>query len=188
MADDELAGLPSHLEDHIGPIAEGWSDTRRSHGVQVIRIADRPSAGVNTFATLGFSHHPLVMPSSGVVRQELLLSARLEFNATEMAKLLMHFAEERLRSGRAFLRGEILDLGGPIVQGSLLTYVFVTRATPFEDALAEFAVEPPLLFANLIPVTSIEAMHIQKRGWRWFEEHVAEHDVKVWDLDRSSSV
>ncbi|MBC5765648.1 suppressor of fused domain protein [Ramlibacter albus] len=188
MADDELVGLPAHIEDHIGPISQGWSDESRVHGIQVVEIADRPCSGVNTLGTIGLSHHPLSTPSSKRIRQELLLSAERRFDDRELAKLLLYVAEERLSKGNALLRGQVVPLGAPVISGSKLTEVFVTNPSPFEEALVEFSSVPPLVFAYLIPVSPSEAMMVRSKGWRWFEEYLQVEDPNIWDLHRVPSL
>jgi hypothetical protein len=47
--------LPAHYERNLGPIAQGWSDKKSVHGIQIISFVSQPEAGVTTFATLGLS-------------------------------------------------------------------------------------------------------------------------------------
>lgn len=187
MAIDNLPTLPHHYEEHLGPIAGGWSDDERTHGVQVVSFEGRPEPGITTFATLGLGRHIVDQPNSKV-RQELLLSAHERFSSDAVASLVLSLAEFVLRRGKALLRGEVIGPAAPVIPGSNLVAVYVTNPSPFEVALTQFPSEPATVFAYLIPITASEAQLARERGWRWFEDAVVKQAPDIWDLGRTETI
>lgn len=181
--------LPAHFEQCLGEIVRGWSDEARMHGIQVVSFDRQPEAGVRTFATLGLSRHVVGLPGSRRIRQELLISANNSFAADAVAGFLLSRAEQVLKRGSALLRGEVLDLGAPVIDGSALASVYVTNPSPFDDSLTRFVGEPPAtVFAYLIPVNPAEAGFVRKKGWSWFEDELEQQNPDIWDLARIEGI
>jgi hypothetical protein len=187
MAIDKPTTLPQHYEKHLGPIARGWSDDKRAHGVQVVSFENQPASGITTFATLGLGRHIINQPNS-TVRQELLMSAHERFPCDAIAGLVLSLAELVLRRGKALLRGEVIGPAAPVIRGSTLEAMYVTNPSPFDGSLTEFVSEPATVFAYLIPITSSEATLARERGWRWFEDELMRQDPDIWDLTRTESI
>jgi hypothetical protein len=189
MGNELLTSLPEHYERHFGQIRRGWSDAKRSDGLQVVSFPDQPELGVTTFATLGLSRRQLDLSGARHIRQELLLSANATFAADAVAGLVLSLAEQAAESGKALVRGSVIGPGRPVVAGSTLRAVYVTNPSAFDKALTEFACEaPPTVFAYLIPITVGEAALVREHGWSWFEERLEKQNPNIWDLARSDEI
>jgi hypothetical protein len=180
--------LPAHYERNLGPIAQGWSDKKSVHGIQIISFVSQPEAGVTTFATLGLSRFVLKLPGDRDIRQELLVSANDCFSHFEVASFLLCVAESLLDGKKGLLLGEVIGPGNPVIPGASARAVYVANPSPFNDSLTQFTSAPPLVFAYLIPITVDEAFLVRDHGWRWFENELAEQNQNVWDLGRSEEV
>ena len=189
MATRSTTTLPEHYERHFGRIARGWSDDKRTHGIQVACFEAQPEPGVRTFATLGLSSSKVALSEKTRTRQELLLSANDNFAVDAVAALVLSLAEHVLERGQAFLRGEVVGPGAPVIAGSTLTAIYVANPSPFDKSLTQFASDsPPTVFAYLIPITNTEAELVRTCGWSWFEDQLERQDPDIWDLARIEKV
>jgi antitoxin YqcF len=189
MATENISSLAEHYEQHLGVVARGWSDEKRTHGVQIVCFENQPEPGVRTFATIGLGRHVVELPSSRQVRQELLISANEVFSSDAIAGLVMSLAEHVLQRGNALLRGEVIGPAAPVVAGSTLAAIYVTNPSPFDKAFTEFVSEQPAtVFAYLVPVAEGEAVLVREKGWLWFEEQLEEQNPDIWDLARTETV
>ncbi|MDB5801458.1 MAG: hypothetical protein JWL63_2397 [Rhodocyclales bacterium] len=181
--------LPEHYERHLGEISHGWSDEKQAHGIQVVSFEGQPELGTRTFATLGLSRHIVAMSGTRQIRQELLMSAHDAFSADAVAGLVLSLAEYILERGKAFLRGEVIGPGAPVIAGATLAAIYVTNPSPFDKTLAEFVSEPEAtVFAYLVPITGAEASLVREHGWSWFEDQLEQQNPDIWNLARSEEV
>jgi hypothetical protein len=180
--------VAKHLEDRLGPIAFGWADRNSSVKVQVVRFEQQPESNVNTYVTLGLSDWQLNMSRSGrKVRQELLLCATSQLSERDVASALLGIAERCIESGSAVLRGDVIELGRPLLNGTQMSAVYATNPTVFgERLLAVDPEQPPLVFVWLVPVTTDEVDFIRNRSWAAFEAELEAEDPDPWNIQRSS--
>src|SRR5262245_63025915 len=116
MADPKVPPVVAHLERHLGPIRRGWKG-EDSSPIQVIPFGSQPSRGVTTYATLGLSNVPLVMPRGRQVRQELIVSVFDRYPEKDVASFLWTFAEHVRSTQRALFRGEVIGPSNPLFSG-----------------------------------------------------------------------
>ena len=181
----KITSLPMHYERYLGQIDRGWLDENRVHGIQIVSFKNQPEAGVTTYATLGLGRHEVEMAAGKAIRQELLISANNEFSPDAIAGLLLSLAEHMLSRNRAFLRGEVIGPGNPVIGGVALSAIYVTNPSPFDSALTKFQSNPPAtVFAYLIAITQSEATLVLKKGWRWFEDQLERQNPDIWNLSR----
>lgn len=178
--------VDQHLERHLGPIARGWGGyTGVLAGTQVCVFEDSPVPDVTTYSTLGLSDHILNLPRGRKVRQELLLAVLRRFESADLAKLLVHVAEQLLGCHRALLRGELVRLGNPIAKGCRCEDLYVSLPVVFPSNLATCSdTQPPTVFGWLVPLHPEESSFVASRGWSEFEQELERVDPGLFDLHR----
>jgi hypothetical protein len=176
------------MEGFLGTISEGWSGATGEF-TKVLRFDDQPENGIATYATLGLSEEELDLKNGRTVRQELLLSAHASLPNNEIASFLLYCAELIKERGRAALRGEVINLLYPLIDGATVSAVYATNPTPFDEGLAEFSnVSPPVIFALLVPITAKEVSLIGIHGWNWFETSLESQNPDIWDFKRDREI
>jgi hypothetical protein len=177
--------VAEHLERYLGPIAEGWSLRDSDTGIQVVRFDDKPDPGVSTLSTLGLSRHTLGMPRDRTVRQEILMVIRSEADLEAAAAALLSLAMPLAATHRAFLRGEVVGPGNPVIEGSPMNAFYATRPTVFPDGLATYeGSEPPTVVVWMIPIHSKEAAFARVNGWSDFEDRLEALQPDLFNLQR----
>jgi hypothetical protein len=182
------ADLVSHIEDALGPIDGGWSETARGAPLwfKVVRILAQPVHGATTFVTLGLSDVELALPSGKGVRQELVFCCYAKHETTAIPGLLKTVGEELLKSGKALARGDVLGPAGPLFDGDLTAF-YASLPVVFPKPLATWdGSVPPTVFVWLVPVTSDEANVVARQGWSEFETILEASDPDLLDLHRTS--
>lgn len=117
--------LSQHLEKHLGRIDQGWSSASLP-GVQVCLFPDQPREDVMTSATLGLRNTVLNMQGKRQVRQELLFATYVDRAPDEFGQLLLHVADEILKTGRAPLRADVLPLGDRVAADSNAEFLYAS--------------------------------------------------------------
>jgi hypothetical protein len=189
MVANAYSSVPEHIEGYLGKISAGWSDTASSHGIQVVSFKDQPAAGITTYVTLGLSEVVLDLPKDRKIRQELVVSALDSFSGDDIAGFLLSLAEHIKVRERAVLRGEVIGPSRPVLNGATVSAVYVTNPTPFDSHFSEFSnVEPPVIFALVVPITEKEASLVFSQGWNWFEDMLESQDPDIWDFKRMEQI
>jgi hypothetical protein len=124
-----MTALPAHLEKYLGPMDGGWSvdATGREMPFQVARFPEAGDSDTVAFATLGLNRFPLKSARTGrTLHQELLLLLPGSLVNGPAPAVLQQVAVERLETGRAILRGDVVRrsgslFGSPDVSPLLLT-------------------------------------------------------------------
>jgi hypothetical protein len=148
-----------------------------------------PTEGVVTYSTLGLSRHILNMPRARQVRQELLFSVAIGVAEDDFTKLLAHVGDGILRKHEALLRGDLINLGYSVAQGTRCDHLYVSLPVVFPDGLATCTdTTPPTVFAWLIPILPAEANFVAKFGWSEFESRLERSDPDLFDMGRSCIV
>lgn len=178
-----------HIEGYLGKISGGWCDRKVPGSIHVVTLKDQPIEGVTTYVTLGLSEFELSRPSGATIRQELVFSANNTFSAHDVAGFLLSLGEHLRERKRAVLRGEVIGPSRPLLCGTRVNAAYFTNPTPFDDGFAEFSnVDPPVIFALVVPLTNDEAKLISDHGWNWFEDELESQDPDIWDLNRKEEV
>ncbi|MBB3976070.1 hypothetical protein GGQ64_001257 [Rhizobium azooxidifex] len=189
MEDSEKSSVPEHLEQYLGEIAHGWSGEDELQSIQVVCFNGKPQQGTTTYATLGLNDMILAMKGTRTIRQELVISACTSFPEKDIARFLLYCAEKIKKRGHALLRGEVVNMGYPLIEGATVTALYSTNPTPFDDGFSEFRnTTPPVIFVLLVPITDNEVSLINKYGWNWFEDMLETQDPDIWDLKRSHEI
>lgn len=176
--------VDKHLEEHLGPIANGWRAVDDRNGLSVAAFPEQPSPGVTTLATLGLSYH-LLDQGESQIRQELLLGFHGDHSTGVLSMLLVHLAERLLTNHRAIRRGEVVPLGYPIVNGSMARCVYACAPCVYAHGLELCSTtSPPTIIVWLIPVLPSEVAYINAHGWSSFEDQLERHDPDLFDLLR----
>lgn len=94
-----------HAEIFLGKVSQGWKENLSSDGLQVVCFEDSPFKSVDTFFTVGLSHHELRISDEKKVRQELVfpLSGSDTSTAENMVSLLLFICELILKDHNALL-------------------------------------------------------------------------------------
>lgn len=175
-----------HVEKYLGKISLGWKDKSVTDGLQVVSFSHSPFEAVDTFMTIGLSHHELTVSDKKKVRQELVFST----SDTELSNLivscLFFICESILKDHSALLRGQVVRL--PKEAAEKLGFEAVYCAIPvfLDDDLATFnGSQPPTVIVWVIPIYKSEADFIDVNGWDKFEDVLEEKDPDLFFLRRA---
>jgi hypothetical protein len=110
--------------------------------------------------------------------------------STNVPSVLQQVGAELSRERRALLRGDVLGPRGPIFPKRELTALYGAIPVYFPESMQSVVVRmgEETVFVWLVPLHSNEAAAIVRKGWREFEERLAEVDPDLNDLDRPSVV
>ncbi|HET6332759.1 MAG TPA: suppressor of fused domain protein [Polyangiales bacterium] len=177
-----------HLEQHLGPMARGWSSIS-CPDVEACLFKALPFDGIDTLVTLGLSDQVLAMSDGRSVRQELLITLPHDKPVDRFAKLLLHVAERLREGGRALLRGEVVALESQIIDESPARALYTSMPVVFPEALATLRdTSPPTVFVWLFPLLPTEAALVESAGWNDFEDRLASAQPDLFDLTRKAVV
>ncbi len=180
-----IAHVDRHLEHYLGMIHKGWISGTGSERLQVCFFNEKPLEGTVCYATLGLSNHILSMPNGRDVRQELILAVRTEQAHDSLSKLLMYLADFALEGHRAFLRGQVIHLGHPVISGAYCADLYVSAPVLFPEGFEIYRESvPATVFAWLFPISPSEASYVEGCGWVQFEERLEHESVDLFDLRR----
>ncbi len=96
-------------------------------------------------------------------------------------------ADSVLSSGRALIRGEVVDGTGPMVDGSSLSALCCLAPAPLPQSFWLYGgSDPAMMFIWLVPLTNLEAEFARRVGPDEFEGHLVEAQdvVDLFDLRR----
>lgn len=177
-----------HLEQSLGKMERGWSSVS-TPGIRVCLFRNQPTSGVDTLTTLGLSNTILAMNEGRSVRQELMMTVPVDRAKENFARKLLHIAERLVNSGRALLRGDVVDLGGTIASDSSAEALYAAIPVVFPEALATLPdTSPPTVFVWLIPLLPTEAAFVKSSGWSDFEDRLEASEPDLFDLRRDAVV
>lgn len=177
--------VTNHLRSYLG---EPVTVTHAALGsIHVHSFLDQPAHGSVTHVTVGLSAHVL-QQESGLVRQELLVSADASWDSPFIVGLLTSVAGSVSLAGRPLLWGEAFPLDQPL--GELLRIPALLSIDPryFDDGLATFrGTDQPTDISWLVPITTGEWQFVTTRGADAFLELVAQEQPNLLKV-RSKSV
>lgn len=104
--------------------------------------------------------------------------------------VLQQVGVEILGTGRAVLRGDLIELGGAVIAGTSMTGLYATLPVYCNDAFASCPVEdgPEVAIVWLVPVHPSEADFVRTSGWQAFEHLLQEQDPDLFDPLRAPLV
>lgn len=175
-----------HIEKNVGTIAEGWrSNAVVSGSPMIVRIADSPTEGVSTYATVGLSDSILRMSPERTVRQEFVFCVDSRYPHADVASFLQTFAESVVRGEVALLRGNVVGPSVPVIHGVSACAVFATGPAFHGEDLAVYdGASPPVVVVTLIPIPHEDAHWIEAHGWQRYEQALTAVE-DLFDLDRA---
>ncbi|MFC0529063.1 suppressor of fused domain protein [Phytohabitans kaempferiae] len=183
--------LIEHMEQTLGPIGGGWSETLdgRPVAANVVRFLGTPFADLVTFTTLGLSKVVLKLSNGRSVRMELLLSCRERDSSMPIPGVLVTVAGDLISSRVGPDRGTVLGPAGPLLPDSHLTALYCSVPVFHRKEFRTYSgTDPATVFVQLIPISDDEVSMVDKSGWSVFEDHLERADVDVFDLSRPSSL
>ncbi|WP_343643670.1 suppressor of fused domain protein [Chryseobacterium sp.] len=178
--------LIEHIEKYLGAITSGESVNNDEFGKLIFcRFDNQPDNNITTYLTLGLSDHILNIKEDKQVRMEILTSIYSSQENSKIYDLLLYVADKMLRTHRAILRGQVIDIPDNIFDNKEFTSVYVSVPVFFEDDFASFKVSTPAtIFAWIFPLYENESNFINKNGWNKFEDELEVSDCDFWDLNR----
>lgn len=185
-----MSDLPAHLEQHLGPITGGWSNSTEGDplGVTLARFAGAPVAGASTYCTLGMSSVPLELDDRRV-RHELLAACWDRCFVSGLGGLLAGLSLQVTDRGVALRRGEVLRFGGPLFEGTQASALYAAEPAYFPPGLGVWrGSDPPTVIVWLVPIYDAEAEFVAEHGWDAFENLLQEGDPDLLDLQRAPVV
>lgn len=178
-----MAALIQHLEAHLGKMTGGVS---LAEGISVAEFLNQPIEGVSVFATIGLSHHVLLLPSGKTCRMELVFCCSGRFKQAALSALDT-VASQILATHDALREGAVVSRSGSLWPGSSLVALLVYSPVCFPDTFrVDRSSSPPTVIAWLIPITSEELGIIEKYGWTALENMFEDLDPDLFDLERPS--
>lgn len=182
--------LVRHFERHLGPIDAGWAgENPGSPGrVQVVRFSAPPTLpGRTIFATLGLSDLALMSATSAkAIRQEFVLVVSDRLRDSPAPSILLDLADERVSSGAALLRGEVVGPRGPLFAMSSLSALYAAIPVVLPDGFEACEIEGGVtaVMTWLVPISHGEAHLVWAAGWEAFEDMLVEQQPDLTDVDR----
>ncbi|MDX3775727.1 suppressor of fused domain protein [Chromatiaceae bacterium AAb-1] len=174
-----------HTEKFLGKLSKGWKEELSSGELQVVCFKDSPFEFVDSFLTVGLSHHVLKISDSKEVRQELIFPIS-NLNMTDMVVSFLFFVCDLiLEKHNALLRGQVIRL--PVDAAKTLGFdaVYCTIPVFMEDDFATIGgSQPPIVIVWSIPIYVSEADYIDLNGWSKFEDLLEEKNPDLFSLER----
>jgi hypothetical protein len=187
-----MADLFEHIERHFGRIAHGWTHNanKQLQPFQVVECNGGAVVGATVFFTLGLSRFPLDSAAADKkIRHELFIATPQENRPKATPSVLQQIGGETVRSGKAWLRGQVLGPRGPLF-GSPMTAFYVMPAIGWPDAAAIHVENngTRIVMARLVPITASEARFVHDHGWEPFEKILLDADSDLLDFERDPVV
>ena len=185
-----LLQLIEHFERYLGEVEIGWSRDADGDEVpfRVVRFRRGRGKGTISFATLDLGRYPLRSPvGRREIRHELLMIVPDRLRDGPVPGLLQQIGTEVLGAGQSPRRGDVIGPRGELFPGSEMQAMYVAIPVYFPD---DFAVcnenGTEVVIAWLVPISLSEARFVRERGWRAFEERLAESDPDLTNVFRAS--
>ncbi|MDO3529684.1 suppressor of fused domain protein [Ralstonia pseudosolanacearum] len=182
--------LIEHLEQYLGPLAEGWTDSNpqaKNKNIRIVRFRDVPYEGTSTFATLGLSDRIVDLGDGRTVRQELLFAVHDCYPAEQVASFLLTFAGFVQSRQGALLRGDVIGPSAPLIPGVAANALYASIPAIFPEEIGTYSMSsPPTVLIWLIPLVGEDSVLVKSRGWSEFEDMLEAENPDLLDLNRSS--
>jgi hypothetical protein len=157
--------------------------------VDILSCADRPVPGVTSYSTVGLSGHPMIGPD-GEFPVRLELAGACESDVDRYPDLLADAAFWVVRTGGVYYPGAVI-LNGVSRHIASVTMQHLYLTTPFlwQDRLKTLdcgSIRVSWLLA--VPISESERSYLIQRGLSALEDLLEEHEVDIFDLNRSPVV
>lgn len=178
-----------HVEKFLGKISRGWKEQLSSDGLQVVCFENMPFEYVDSFLTVGLSHHELRVSVEKGVRQELILPVSGRGSNEMIVSLLLFICGLILKDHRALLRGQVIRLPKDVAMELGFDAVYCAIPVFMDGKFATFnGSQPPTVIVWIIPIYGSEADYIDAYGWDQFEELLEEKDPNLFTLEREAII
>jgi hypothetical protein len=117
-----------------------------------------------------------------------MLVTHTSFGDSYIPALLHDIGTEAISRDQAYIRGEVLDLGGKLFSGTNLEAIYVTSPMHLpEDFSTVQTVDGDFcVIVWLIPITRDEAKLVAENGWDVFEKMLVQYQPDLFDLNRTT--
>ena len=176
-----------HLEQYLGPWNERWlSSGNDASPFQVLLFPKQPEPDGQCLVTFGLSAHQLRIEgqSGNTSRMEFAICAASSFDSKELAALLIAVGLDAVtRHVTPGIHGVLMG-SGAVLSNPLFEHFYLSFPGyfPAEFELCE-TVSPPVVIAQLIPITSGERELIERQGWRSFESAMVDQRIDLLAFD-----
>ncbi len=182
--------LFEHLESYLGTTVGGWKNPGGEEWqFSVLCFEGGPVPGTLTHCTLGLSDFTLrYCPDCAESRRfELLFVTQESFGDRYIPALLHDIGTKAISQDRAFVRGEVLNLGSNLFPETDIEALYCTSPMhlPEKFSRVETANGDVCLFMWLLPITRAEANLVKEKGWDVFEDKLVEYQPDVFDMYRT---
>lgn len=176
-----------HIQQTLGPILKEWEERIDGSPLPfaIAQLNEQPASDATCFVTMGLSDAELRFPRGTPTRQELVFACHPAHMLENVQGLLAAVALERMKSGRAFARGDVEGPAGFLFPSTNLQALYASLPSYFSDAFAKDThTSPPTHFMWMIPITAGEASFVARVGWGVFEDELVRQDPDLLDLNR----
>ena len=183
---------PTVLEALEAALVEHFAHTPQRASVSFVGVDPidvlrfEPIPGQRAYVTAGMARHPMTGAAESVLaadgpRAELMLLVRDPVDEwADVWRRLAVLAAAPAVEGVVYAPGMSVDLGAPLVAGSLCTGVVVGE--PSFDAITTPAGDVAVL--PVVPATSTELAWCRVRGGAALQQRWTDHEVDLLDLAR----
>jgi hypothetical protein len=180
-----------HLEQHLGPIEEGWSTNASGFKLPFIvaRLPGGPLEDMKVFATAGLSDHLLTSRvSSKVIRQELAFVVQASFGDRNIPGLLQQVGMNALEKHTAYLRGDVVGPYGRLFDVGEMEALYVGIPVCLPPSFESFTRKDGeiTVMAWVVPISASESAFVRRNGWEAFEDELARLQPDLSDPARRS--
>jgi hypothetical protein len=179
--------LRRHIDEYCGSSPSALL-VEEGLGIRVATFEDTPTPGLVTSITIGLSGHVFDQRSGKKLRQELMTCVDRRYQDLPWGEVLLSAGKIALSRHTAFMLGEVIGPAGPLFPEApwcKATALLCSLPAFFDPEFAEIDLgDSPMVFVELIPITSAEAEWVQHHGWSAFFDRVNRGEIDILNLSR----
>ncbi|MFE9207577.1 suppressor of fused domain protein [Micromonospora sp. NPDC007230] len=184
-----MTALINHFESRLGRMLGGMTFADEPSGLQVAAYRNGVLRDATSYTTVGLSATPIRSRMDGrELRMELLAveHTRQDGRFGPLPSVLDFVAQRTIGTGNALLRGDVIELGRPLAEDSVMVSVYAALPVYFDSEFKSVLVEDGSHVAVvwLVPVGPSETEFVRNRGWDAFEKELLTQDPDLLDLGR----
>jgi antitoxin YqcF len=169
-------------------VSRYWDDNHNSF-VDLLVAEDRPQRGVDSYATIGLSDHPLMKGNEEyAARVELLGACGSQF--AKFDNIIATAAFFIINSKRFCYPGAVFpDIVGMYKASKSLEHLFFAPPFLWEDRLKTLPLKgTKVAWLLIVPISENERLVAEKKGSEILESLFLEAQIDIFDLERASVV
>ena len=182
--------LEKHIDQYCGKNPSGFFKEENLR-LNVARFRNVPDNGLSTYISIGMCLHGLKQNVSGIkIRQELLFCVADKYDHLPWHEIIFSVGSKILQDHNAVMLGQVIGPWGPLfpeLHISNLTALICSYPAFFDEDFCEIELKKedgPIVFVELIPITTKEANFISNDGWSAFFEKIDNCEIDILDLER----